>query len=27
MKKFNLEKPYEYPYDFFNDIVRMNSGV
>jgi uncharacterized RDD family membrane protein YckC len=26
-RKFNLEKPYDNPYDFFEDIVRMNSGI
>ncbi|MFZ5988601.1 MAG: RDD family protein [Bacillota bacterium] len=27
MKKFNLEKPYDNPYDFFEEIIKMNSGV
>ena len=26
-RKFNLENTYDDPYDFFEDIVRMNSGV
>lgn len=27
MKKFNIEKPYTDPYAFFEEILRMNSGV
>lgn len=27
MKKFNVEKTYSNPYDFFEDIIKMNSGI
>ncbi|WP_010249904.1 RDD family protein [Acetivibrio cellulolyticus] len=26
-RKFDLVKPYSNPYDFFEDIIRMNSGI
>lgn len=26
-RKFNLQEPYSNPYDFFEDIIRMNSGM
>jgi uncharacterized RDD family membrane protein YckC len=27
LKKFNIDKPYENPYDFFESIMMMNSGL
>ncbi|MCX7923301.1 MAG: RDD family protein [Clostridia bacterium] len=27
MEKFNIQTPFEDPYEFFKDIVRMNSGI
>ncbi|HHX17341.1 MAG TPA: hypothetical protein GX727_00605 [Clostridium sp.] len=26
MKKFNLEKPHEKPYEFFEEIINLNSN-
>lgn len=27
LKKFNIEKPYDDPYEFFKEIIRLNSGI